>query len=94
MERTAKLGALYERRAAKSLDELRKPQADRFAAAEIILDLEKSGLPSAVSTALPMANIRKKFLQREDSLLLGIASNVSRGIRTNPTSSATESQPA
>ena len=83
MERSAKLGALYERRAAKSLDELRKLQGDRFAAAEIILELETARLPSAVSLALPLAIIRKKFLQREDPLLLGIASNAARGIRTN-----------
>ena len=83
MERSAKLGALYERRAAKFLDELRKLQGDRFAAAEIILELETAKLPSAVSRALPLAIIRKKFLQREDPLLLGIASNAARGIRTN-----------
>lgn len=83
MERAAKLGALYERRAAKSFDELRKLQGDRFAAAEIILELETAKLPSAVSRALPLAPIRKKFFQREDPLLLGIASNASRGIRTN-----------
>lgn len=93
MERTAKLGALYERRAAKSLDELRKLQADRFAASEVILELENAKLPSAVSRALPLTAIRKKFFQREDPLLLGIASNVSRGIRTNQPNS-TSNNPA
>ncbi len=83
MERTAKLGALYERRAAKSFDELRKLQADRFAAAEIILELDKAKLPSVVSRALPIATIRKKFLQREDPLLLGIAANAANEARTN-----------
>ena len=37
MERTAKLGAMYERRAAKALAELRKLQADRLAAAELAI---------------------------------------------------------
>ena len=83
MARSAKLGALYERRVAKSLDELRKLQGDRFAAAEIILELETAKLPSAVSRALPLTTIRKKSFQREDPLLLGIASNAARGIRTN-----------
>ncbi len=57
-------------------------QIDRRAA-EIILELETAKLPSAVSLALSLTAIRKKFFQREDPLLLGIASNASRGIRTN-----------
>ncbi len=93
MERTAKLGALYERRAAKSLDELRKLQGDRFAVAELILELETAKLPSEVSRALSLTAIRKKFFQREDPLLLGIASNASRGIRTNQPNS-TSNNPA
>ncbi len=82
-----------ERTAAKSLDELRKLQADRFAAAELILELETAKLPSAVSRALSLTAIRKKFFQREDPLLLGIASNASRGIRTNQPNS-TSNNPA
>ena len=38
MERTAKLGAMYERRAAKALAELRKLQADRLTAAELPIE--------------------------------------------------------
>ena len=89
MERAAKLGALYERRAAKSLDELRKLQTDRLAAAEISLELNRLELPYILSRALPFAMLRKKALQREDPVLLGIAANASNKPQTdeaNPTS--------
>ncbi len=56
MERTAKLGAMYERRAAKALTELRKLQADRLAAAE---------LPIQTPICFPIAKLTQRKIDPE-----------------------------
>ena len=56
MERTAKLGAMYERRASKALAELRKFQADRLAAAE---------LPIETPICFPIAKLTQRKVDPE-----------------------------
>ena len=93
MERAAKLGALYERRAAKSLDELRKLQTDRLAAAEISLELNRLELPYIHSRALPFAMLRKKALMREDPVLLGLAANAANKTPNKPQNQQNPDEP-
>jgi hypothetical protein len=87
MERTIKLGALYERRAAKALKQLQDLQLHRLACVEVVAELEDSKVQAQIPTSMPMAKIRLGELRREDPGYIGI--NIAYGSRnpinkTNP----------
>ncbi len=73
MERFIKLGALQERRADKSLNELRKLQRDRFAALEVQGELYAYGKEVNFSKALPMADLRTQNLYKTSAGLIAIS---------------------
>jgi hypothetical protein len=79
MERTIKLGALFERRAAKALKQLQDLQLHRLASVEVIAELEDSQVEAQIPTSMPMAKIRLGQLRREDPGYVGL--NIAYGSR-------------
>ncbi|MBM3761820.1 MAG: hypothetical protein FJW36_16430 [Acidobacteria bacterium] len=93
MERIVKLGALYERRAAKAFKQLSQLQLDRFAAVEMHAELKDVELDENISPALPCAKLRKHELVQEDALFLGLTVHHDLKLQneiTNPTHPAPE----
>ncbi len=87
MERAIKLGALFERRAAKAFKQLQDRQLDRLAGVEVLAELEDAKVEAQIPTSLPMAKIRIHQLRQEDPLYQGL--NISFGSKqqinkTNP----------
>ena len=73
MERFIKLGALQERRADRSLNELRKFQRDRFAALEVQGEIYAYGKEVTFSKVLPIADLRTQNLNNTSAGLIAIA---------------------
>ena len=73
MERFIKLGALQERRADRSLNELRKLQRDRFAALEVQGEIYAYGKEVNFSKVLPIADLRTQNLNNTSAGLIAIA---------------------
>ena len=73
MERFIKLGALQERRADKSLNELRKLQRDRFAALEVQGEIYAYGKEVTFSKVLPIADLRTHNLYKTSAGLIAIS---------------------
>ncbi len=73
MERFIKLGALQERRADKSLNELRKLQRDRFAALEVQGEIYAYGKEVTFSKVLPIADLRTTNLYKTSAGLIAIS---------------------
>ena len=73
MERFIKLGALQERRADKSLNELRKLQRDRFAALEVQGEIYAYGKEVTFSKVLPIADLRTQNLYKTSAGLIAIS---------------------
>ena len=73
MERFIKLGALQERRADKSLNELRKLQRDRFAALEVQGEIYAYGKELTFSKVLPIADLRTHNLYKTSAGLIAIS---------------------
>ena len=87
MERTIKLGALFERRAAKAFKQLQDLQLHRLAAVELHAELQVAEVPTKISSALPLAKLRTRQMSEEDPLYLGLT--IATGLdpqtnRTNP----------
>ena len=73
MERFIKLGALQERRADRSLNELRKLQRDRFAALEVQGEIYAYGKELSFSKVLPIADLRTQNLNNTSAGLIALA---------------------
>ena len=73
MERAIKLGALFERRAAKAFKQLQQLQLHRLAGVEVHAELADAKVCAPVSAAIPFADIRKSQLAKEEPLILGLA---------------------
>ena len=73
MERFIKLGALQERRADRSLNELRKLQRDRFAALEVQGEIYAYGKEVNFSKVLPIADLRTQNLNNTSAGLIAIS---------------------
>ena len=73
MERFIKLGVLQERRADRSLNELRKLQRDRFAALEVQGEIYAYGKEVIFSKILPIADLRTQNLNNTSAGLIAIA---------------------
>ena len=73
MERFIKLGALQERRADRSLNELRKLQRDRFAALEVQGEIYAYGKEVTFSKVLPIADLRTQNLNNTSAGLIAIS---------------------
>ncbi len=73
MERFIKLGALQERRADKSLNELRKLQRDRFAALEVQGEIYAYGKELTFSKVLPIADLRTQNLNSTSAGLIALS---------------------
>ncbi len=73
MERVIKLGALFERRAAKAFKQLQQLQLHRLAGVEVHAELADAKVCAPVSAAIPFADIRKSQLAKEEPLILGLA---------------------
>jgi hypothetical protein len=73
MERFIKLGALQERRADKSLNELRRLQRDRFAALEVQGEIYAYGKEVTFSKVLPIADLRTTNLYKTSAGLIAIS---------------------
>ena len=73
MERFIKLGALQERRADRSLNELRKLQRDRFAALEVQGEIYAYGKEVTVSKVLPIADLRTQDLNKTSAGLIALS---------------------
>ena len=73
MERFIKLGAMQERRADKSLNELRKLQHDRFAALEVQGEIYAYGKEVTFSKVLPIADLRTQNLNNTSAGLIAIS---------------------
>ncbi len=73
MERFIKLGALQERRADRSLNELRKLQRDRFAALEVQGEIYAYGKEVTFSKVLPIADLRTQNLYKTSAGLIAIS---------------------
>ena len=73
MERVIKLGAMFERRAAKAFKQLQQLQLHRLAGVEVHAELADAKVFAPVSTAIPFADIRKTQLAKEEPLILGFA---------------------
>ena len=73
MERFIKLGALQERRADRSLNELRKLQRDRFAALEVQGEIYAYGKEVNFSKVLPIADLRTQNLYNTSAGLIAIS---------------------
>ena len=87
MERAIKLGALFERRAAKAFNQLQDLQLHRLAGVEVLAELEDAKVECQIPTSLPMARIRTHQLRQEDPFYQGL--NITFGSkqpvnRTNP----------
>jgi len=87
MERAIKLGALFERRAAKAFKQLQDLQLHRLAGVEVLAELEDAKVQAQIPTSLPMAKIRIQQLRKEDPCYLGL--NIAYGEqnpinKTNP----------
>ena len=72
MERAIKLGALFERRAAKAFKQLQELQLHRLAAVEVRAELEQAADPIPFSTAIPFAKIRTRQLADQEPLYVGL----------------------
>jgi len=72
MERAIKLGALFERRAAKAFKQLQDLQLHRLAGVEIRAELEQAADPVPFSSALPLAKLRTKQMIDEEPLYIGL----------------------
>jgi hypothetical protein len=64
MERMARYGEIHERRAARTLNEIRKLQLDRFAAREIAEHIAVHGEVTEISVALPCEKLRRTDLNK------------------------------
>ena len=73
MERVIKLGAMFERRAAKAFKQLQQLQLHRLAGVEVHAELADAKVFAPVSTAIPFADLRKSQLAKEEPLILGLA---------------------
>ena len=73
MERFIKLGALQERRADKSLNELRRLQRDRFAALEVQGEIYAYGKELSFSKVLPIADLRTQDLSKTSAGLIALS---------------------
>ena len=73
MERAIKLGALFERRAAKAFKQLQQLQLHRLAGVEVRAELAGANVFPPISSAIPFADIRKEQLSREEPLMIGLA---------------------
>ena len=73
MERAIKLGALFERRAAKAFKQLQQLQLHRLAGVEVQAELAGAKVFPPISTAIPFADIRKEQLSKEEPLMIGLA---------------------
>ena len=73
MERAIKLGALFERRAAKAFKQLQQLLLHRLAGVEIHAELAGAKVFAPVSVAIPFADLRKDQLAKEEPLILGLA---------------------
>ncbi len=73
MERVIKLGAMFERRAAKAFKQLQQLQLHRLAGVEVHAELADAKVFAPVSAAIPFADIRKTQLAKEEPLILGLA---------------------
>jgi len=87
MERAVKLGALFERRAAKAFKQLQDLQLHRLAGVEVLAELEDAKVETQIPTSMPMAKIRLHQLKREDPCYVGL--NITYGTKqeinkTNP----------
>ena len=87
MERTIKLGALFERRAAKAFKQLQDLQFHRLAGVEIQAELEDAKVSIPLSSALPLGKLRTRQMSEEDPLYIGLS--IATGLepqfsRTNP----------
>jgi hypothetical protein len=72
MERAIKLGALFERRAAKAFKQLQDLQLHRLASVEVRAELEHVSTPVPFPATLPWAKIRTHQLKNEEPLYLGL----------------------
>jgi hypothetical protein len=72
MERAVKLGALFERRAAKAFKQLQDLQLHRLAGVEVLAELEDSKVSAQIPASLPLAKIRIRQLRLEDPGYLGL----------------------
>ena len=73
MERAIKLGALFERRAAKAFKQLQQLQLHRLAGVEVQAELADAKVFPPISSAIPFADIRKQQLSKEEPLMIGLA---------------------
>ncbi len=73
MERIIKLGAMFERRAAKAFKQLQQLQLHRLAGVEVHAELADAKVFAPVSAAIPFADLRKTQLSKEEPLILGLA---------------------
>ena len=73
MERAIKLGALFERRAAKAFKQLQQLLLHRLAGVEVHAELSGAKVFAPVSVAIPFADLRKDQLAKEEPLILGLA---------------------
>ena len=73
MERAIKLGALFERRAAKAIKQLQQLQLHRLAGVEVHAELSGAKVFAPVSVAIPFADLRKDQMAKEEPLILGLA---------------------
>ena len=72
MERAIKLGALFERRAAKAFKQLQELQLHRLASVEVRAELEQVADPVPFSSALPLAKLRTHQMKNEEPLYIGL----------------------
>jgi hypothetical protein len=72
MERAVKLGALFERRAAKAFKQLQELQLHRLACSEVLAELVDSKVDAYIPTSLPIANIRMPDLKKLEPGYLGL----------------------
>ena len=87
MERAIKLGALFERRAAKAFKQLQDLQLHRLACSEVLAELADAKVDAQIATSLPLAKIRMPDLKRVDPCYLGLNIKYSALLednRTNP----------
>jgi len=86
MERAIKLGALFERRAAKAYKQLQDQQLNRLASVEVRAELEQAADPVPISTALPLSKLRNQQMSEEEPLYIGltISTGLDHTAQTNP----------
>jgi hypothetical protein len=83
MERAIKLGALFERRAAKAFKQLQDLQLHRLASVEVRAELEQVSTPVPFPATLPWAKLRTHQLKHEEPLYLGLTHSTGLD-QTNP----------